>query len=1195
MPIYVVDPSVFSAQGGVIAWANVAKVLGIASPPNSPFQSSIELRWMLDASLGLPTEPFMVWTRPHLANVPLQPLTITQQQLFFEFNNTLITWTQGRMSSVSVDVQAPAGGTLFACVGAPILGNVVALTSIAAGNSTVSLSAKFIDSLMVSAGVTVLAVRGVGSGGYANLPGWTPVELVGLPVQQTQWSGIGKHGEPQGMLTAITDAQTAAVQRLTRGAPPFGWGPLIAAGVPAPAWVAPSFGPLVAEVNGNLLNYLHDIARNFPPNQQAGQTVTVPLPPPKNSMGQSTNKPGTTTQLSPLPMTYMAGGTDPFLSLVLGFGTAYPFSPAVTGAGGGSFADFMITAHWDKGFDGVSPPVDLAAIVPVTGTVLPPPTPANVATDVLGMLRPLVSDGNWRSAVRVSWDRPPAMQLTHVASFAAARVGTSPAAPAIALMQARPSGGYRMIAVNVAADPPDPQGWRMHGIDTEVEIPSNPGTRTLKYGAAAQDIFGQWTPWAAADQALTQPDLEAVRISGAKLSPMAPAMGSVCTTTLEMDFIWDWRIRAAKQITFVGRLYAAATHGDPPPSVVIPAGLDRSVGGGGAAVVVTFAGDTPSSPGVTIIPVTEDGENQAAGFGPAQGDTRRYRMTITGLQLDFGPTPFIGLAVWAQGQENIAPQRLSPWPSAPIVISTGDPRPPVVPVAHVQLGSIPDAAGASHVQISWTAQPNAAGYFVYESTETTLLDEWGLPEPQQSDTLDARLLVLKNNFKANPVRRPFTRFNAKAMQSTSTDITLPKGSTSIHLYVVLGISAGQVESDWPSGPNADQALIAIAAPHITRPAAPMIEARQFFDPAAMPPAFKAQLVITTRPGPRPKTIEIHRVRVDDAAKELDTMGPPIARLKATSGPWNVTTTPDANYGAYITQVQGADAPTGSWKRVWYRATAWTDQDDTRGGLKGRSSASNAAWVVLPPTDPPVLSALSMGGGPNPPDAILEWTCVSPRKRTPLGPHLISARATLAGSNPKTTTPLLSLDTALDTMDNVQPASGSGVWVVGTVSGVTTYRAIIRRAAVTDTVNFAVRITDPLGRTGAQLLTIASGPVDPPPDLQNLKFQKVPAPPPPHVVLRFTSASPVKAPLSGPYVLTVTGVPTVPVLFPPPLHFSMPLGSVPTKLPIGPPPASYILRSGAGPTFSYGVLSTQNLKGFVVRITAPNGQFVEKTV
>ena len=56
------------------------------------------------------------------------------------------------------------------------------------------------------------------------------------------------------------------------------------------------------------------------------------------------------------------------------------------------------------------------------------------------------------------------------------------------------------------------------------------------------------------------------------------------------------------------------------------------------------------------------------------------------------------------------------------VTSTGDPRPPVVPVYHVKLGSIPDASGSSHVQISWTPQPNAAGYFIYEATEASLLD-----------------------------------------------------------------------------------------------------------------------------------------------------------------------------------------------------------------------------------------------------------------------------------------------------------------------------------------------------------------------------------------------------------------------------------------------------------------------------------------
>ena len=155
------------------------------------------------------------------------------------------------------------------------------------------------------------------------------------------------------------------------------------------------------------------------------------------------------------------------------------------------------------------------------------------------------------------------------------------------------------------------------------------------------------------------------------------------------------------------------------------------------------------------------------------------------------------------------------------------------------------------------------------------------------------------------------------------DIALPRGSTSIHLYVVLGVSAGQVENAWPSGPTPDDSLIAIAAPHIAKPAPPMLKTQRILDNSTNPPTYKAGLTITARPGPRPTQIDIHRVRVDDAARELDTMGPPIVSLTASTGGWVVTTASDQTFGTYIASVTGTDAPAGSWKRVWYRATAWT--------------------------------------------------------------------------------------------------------------------------------------------------------------------------------------------------------------------------------------------------------------------------------
>ena len=521
--------------------------------------------------------------------------------------------------------------------------------------------------------------------------------------------------------------------------------------------------------------------------------------------------------------------------------------------------------------------------------------------------------------------------------------------------------------------------------------------------------------------------------------------------------------------------------------------------------------------------------------------------------------------------------------------STGDPRPPVVPIVHVKLGSLPDATGSSHVKIAWSAQPNATGYFMYEATEANMLDAFGLPAAAPSATLDARLAVLRTAFRANPLRRPFTRLNATATTASSMDIALPRGSTGIHLYVVIGVSAGQVEGSWPRGSSPDDSLIAVAAPTIARPAPPMLEAQRILV-GSNPPSYGASILITTRPGPRPIKVEIHRVRIDDAARELDTMGPPIARLTASSAGWTVTQTPDPVFGPYISTVSGVDAPLGSWKRVWYRATAWTAEDDTRGWLAGRSAASTAAFVVVPPPDPPTLSPLLLGVGSGAADVVLQWTCASPIARTPLGPHQIAVRAVEPGAAARAA-PILALDSTLDQLGTAAPATGSGVWIVSTASGVTTYRTLVRRAAITQSFRFVASITDPIGRSGEQLTIVASGPADPPADLENLKVQRVTVPPPARTILTFTSTSRIKAQLDGPYVLKVTVVP--PVLTPLPPTLEMPLDNVPTTPPVGPPPVMYIVRTGAGPAYTYTVVTTANVARFAVRITAPGGQFVQQ--
>ena len=85
-------------------------------------------------------------------------------------------------------------------------------------------------------------------------------------------------------------------------------------------------------------------------------------------------------------------------------------------------------------------------------------------------------------------------------------------------------------------------------------------------------------------------------------------------------------------------------------------------------------------------------------------------------------------------------------------------------------------------------------------------------------------------------------------------------------------------------------------------------------------------------------------------------------------------------------------------------------------------------------------------------------------------------------------------------------------------------------------------------------------------------------------------------LNGPYVLQITGIPVNPLVFPPPPTFSIALGKIPTKVPT-PPPPTFILRSGTGPAFAYEFVTplAGNVKGFVVKITGPDGQSAQRSV
>jgi hypothetical protein len=246
--------------------------------------------------------------------------------------------------------------------------------------------------------------------------------------------------------------------------------------------------------------------------------------------------------------------------------------------------------------------------------------------------------------------------------------------------------------------------------------------------------------------------------------------------------------------------------------------------------------------------------------------------------------------------------------------------------------------------------------------------------------------------------------------------------------------------------------------------------------------------------------------------------------------------------------------------------------------------------VLPPPDGPALSVPVLGGTAT--EVIVQWSSASPVPRTPLGPHTLTIRAAVAGA-PAGNPPLLSLDTPLDALGGTEPVTGSGTWITGTAAGVTTYRAVLRRAATTDVLRVLIRITDPLGRIGERTLDVGPGDVLPEPDIGRMAVTRITGTQP-QSILRFTSTSPVVNTASGPYRLKVTALPPIRRLIPPPPSLDVPLPDVPSRVPVRPLPPLSIVRSGSGPAFSYTVVAQGNVGSFAVRITAPDGRSATKS-
>ena len=99
------------------------------------------------------------------------------------------------------------------------------------GNTQIEIHGSYLDGVLVPPGMVLTDLFGVPVEVYESLPEWERIEIVGLPVEPSDWLNVGTHADDQGPVGGLMSPRDAAIDRIVRGTPPFGWETQVAPGV----------------------------------------------------------------------------------------------------------------------------------------------------------------------------------------------------------------------------------------------------------------------------------------------------------------------------------------------------------------------------------------------------------------------------------------------------------------------------------------------------------------------------------------------------------------------------------------------------------------------------------------------------------------------------------------------------------------------------------------------------------------------------------------------------------------------------------------------------------------------------------------------------------------------------------------------------------------------------------------------------
>ncbi|SDP24031.1 hypothetical protein SAMN04489867_1829 [Pedococcus dokdonensis] len=469
--------------------------------------------------------------------------------------------------------------------------------------------------------------------------------------------------------------------------------------------------------------------------------------------------------------------------------------------------------------------------------------------------------------------------------------------------------------------------------------------------------------------------------------------------------------------------------------------------------------------------------------GPGQGDGgRRYAVVADVPALDFGSTPRWGVQVWARRHLLVgsSPTPWSPVDPHPARTNAASPVPvtplPPPPLPGVPLGSTVDAQGCSHVRVAWSL-PGGADVrtcIIWEVNETSLRQRAGLPARAPDSTLPGqRLLDLRNAYDAmtqTQRRATFRRLVEVDGAVRTHDVTLPKGSNDIHLFVVTTMTKTGIESPWPGGGAPHEHFQAVMAPRLRRPAPPLARPSIALDGTVTISLYAASSIAVQR-------FRLHRTTSEDAARDVATMGPAFAEVIVTTVPG--PTDLDPVLGQPIYSATWTGTLPGRWDPWLLRAVAVPVDVVPQKAERGLPSPASDVVDLLVPPGPPELEPLAADvWGADHRGVVVRTATTAPPRVLPAGVHRLDgdAGALDVASVDLQDVPTTALTTA--------PAGAATAPVLeqGTrVAGQSPLALWFTRPVAADPVDVRVRLVDPFGREVVRELTVP-GWVAPPPDI-----------------------------------------------------------------------------------------------------------------